>query len=34
MDYAGRISVEGSATDLPREAPEALEVLHKAWEMA
>ena len=34
MDYAGRISVEGSATDLPREAAEALGVLHSAWEMA
>ena len=34
MHYAGRVSVEGSATDLPRQAAEAREVLHRAWEMA
>ena len=34
MNYGGRISVEGSVKDLPREAAEALETLHKAWEMA
>ena len=34
MDYGGRISVEGSVQDLAREAPEALETLHKAWQSA
>lgn len=30
--YAGRISVEGTIQDLPREAEVALGVLHRAWE--
>ena len=34
MNYGGRISVEGGVKDLPREAAESLEALHKAWEMA
>lgn len=33
-DYSGRISVEGTSNDLPREAAEALAVLHRAWEIA
>jgi len=32
--YAGRVSVEGTIQDLPREAEEALDVLHRAWEMS
>jgi len=32
--YQGRISVEGHVQDLPREAAEALETLHKAWQIA
>ena len=32
--YAGRISVEGTIQDLPREAEVALGVLHRAWEMS
>jgi sugar phosphate isomerase/epimerase len=34
MGYAGRISVEGSSTDLPRQAGESLDALHKAWQIA
>jgi len=32
--YLGRISVEGTIQDLVREADEALNVLHRAWEMS
>ena len=32
--YDGRISIEGGWEDLPRQAPEALDVLRRAWEEA